>query len=133
MRFPQNQTLHIVSSSTVLWWANTAGKLRYFLNCIFKTFIVQNRISRRHSVSHGSVLLGGFSQCENFDLSRLLTLSQHIQYARDVNLRIFLSGFCLLGVGWVLLKGFKCFTSAVPQQRKTEPCLEYKERLRSEE
>lgn len=43
-----------------------------------------------------------------------------------------LSEFCHLALGWVLLKGFKCFTSAVPQQRKTEPCLEYKVRLRSE-
>lgn len=71
-------------------------------------------------------------QCGNFDLSQFLTLSQNIQNARDVHLRIMLSMFCHLALGWVLLRGFKCFTSAVPQHRKTEPCLEYKVRLWSE-
>lgn len=136
LRFPRNQTLYIVSSSTTLWWANTAGKLRYFLNCIFKTFIVQNRTSWRHLpllLFNESWLCGvGFFQCENFDLSRFLTLSQNIWNARDVNLRTILPGFCHLAIGWVLLKGFKCFTSAVPQQRKKEPCLEYKVQLQSE-
>lgn len=82
-------------------------------------------------MTHASVLVFLF-QCENFDLSRLLTLLQNIQNARDVNLKIILPVLCHLAVGWVLLKGFKCFPSAVAQWRKTEPYLEYKVRLRSE-
>lgn len=136
LRFPRNQTPYVVSSSTILWWANTAGKLRYFLNCIFKTFNVQNRLHgdiclAYHSMSHDLVLFW-FFQCENFDLSRFLTLSQNIKNSKDTNLRIILSGFCHLAVDWVLLKGFKCFTSAMPQQRKTELCLEFKMWLQSE-
>lgn len=81
-------------------------------------------------MSHDLVLFW-FFQCENFDLSRLLTLSQDIKITKDTNLRIILSGFCHLAVRWVLLKGFKCFTSAMPQQRKTELCLEFKVWLQS--
>lgn len=43
-----------------------------------------------------------------------------------------LLGFCHLALGWVLLRDFKCFTSALPQQKKTEPCLEYKVWLQTE-
>lgn len=122
-RFPRNQAPYVVSSSAILWWANTAGKLRYFLNCIFKTFNVQNRLHgdiclAYHSMSHDSVLFW-FFQCENFVLSRFLTLSKDIKIPKDTYLRIILSGFCHLAVDWFLLKGFKCFASAVPQQRKT--------------
>lgn len=123
--------LHYIVVGKYSWEA-----LRYFLNCIFKTFIVQNRTSWRHLPLlpfDESWLCGvGFFQCENFDLSRFLTLSQNIGNARGINLRTILSGFCHLAIGWVLLKGFKCFTSAVPQQRKKEPCLEYKVQLQSE-